>query len=174
VRRVVCPKLSNGGVPFAFTDANVRNSFQYFYAVTAFDVNSVVSGPSSLESPRVTKAVTPRVASGQQTAGVLQPVALLGATASRFPPAPRRRSTLPPGVLRRAPANRWRDARSRRLLAGSAGGRSVTTDDRLGASGRCAEQRPGVDLLYAGAGRGCGLSLVVPLAIDDGFWRLRR
>src|SRR5882762_9919840 len=82
---VVCPKLSNGGVPFAFTDANVRNSFQYFYAVTAFDVNSVVSGPSSLESPRVTKAVTPRVASGQQTAGVLQPVALLGANGQALP-----------------------------------------------------------------------------------------
>jgi hypothetical protein len=57
---VACPKLADTGVPFMYVDKNVRNSFTYFYAVTAFDVNSVKSGPSSLESPRVTKPVTPR------------------------------------------------------------------------------------------------------------------
>ncbi|MEX2157417.1 MAG: hypothetical protein WD773_11345 [Gemmatimonadales bacterium] len=74
-----CPELTSGGVPFAFVDRNVRNSFTYHYTVTAFDVNSIVSGPTSLESPRITKPVVPRSASGQETAGVLQPQELLGA-----------------------------------------------------------------------------------------------
>ena len=34
--------------------------------MTAFDVNSLISGPSSLESPRVTKAVTPSPAASNQ------------------------------------------------------------------------------------------------------------
>jgi hypothetical protein len=51
--------LSDNGVPFSFEDRAVRNNFQYFYAVVAFDVNSFQSGPASLESARVTKAVTP-------------------------------------------------------------------------------------------------------------------
>ena len=45
--------LANTGVPFVFVDRGVRNSLRYFYSVTAFDVNSLVSGPSSLESARV-------------------------------------------------------------------------------------------------------------------------
>src|SRR6185437_4426765 len=44
---------------FVFVDRGVRNDLRYFYAVTAFDVNSLQSGPSSLESPRRAKAVTP-------------------------------------------------------------------------------------------------------------------
>ena len=59
---VKCPPLGDTGVPFAFVDKNVRNSFSYFYAVTAFDLNSAKSGPTSLESPRVTKRVSPRKA----------------------------------------------------------------------------------------------------------------
>ena len=51
--------LRDTGVPFVFVDHGVRNDFRYFYAVTAFDVNSLQSGPSSLESPRRTKAATP-------------------------------------------------------------------------------------------------------------------
>jgi hypothetical protein len=54
------PPLSDAAPPFAFVDRNVRNSFTYHYAVTAFDVNSLRSGPTSLESPRVTKRITPR------------------------------------------------------------------------------------------------------------------
>jgi len=54
-----CPALANTGVPFAYLDRTARNSFRYFYAVTAFDVNSFQSGPASLESPRGTQAVTP-------------------------------------------------------------------------------------------------------------------
>ena len=55
------PELSDTGVPFVYVDEGVRNNFRYFYSVTAFDVNSFQSGPSSLESPRITKPVTPRV-----------------------------------------------------------------------------------------------------------------
>lgn len=55
----VSTQLTNSGVPFVFTDPGVRNSLRYFYAVTAFDVNSAASGPSSLESARLAKAVTP-------------------------------------------------------------------------------------------------------------------
>jgi hypothetical protein len=65
------PALSDNGVSFAYTDNGVRNGFTYHYAVTAFDVNSVKSGPSSLESTRITKTVTPRAPSGQETAGSL-------------------------------------------------------------------------------------------------------
>jgi hypothetical protein len=65
------PELSDNGVTFAFVDQGVRNSFTYFYAVTAFDVNSLASGPSSLESPRITKNVTPRVAGANTTQTVL-------------------------------------------------------------------------------------------------------
>jgi hypothetical protein len=55
------PALKDTGVPFVYVDNGVRNNFRYFYAVTAFDVNSFASGPSSIESARITKAVTPRV-----------------------------------------------------------------------------------------------------------------
>ena len=55
----VCPVLSNSGIPFSFVDATPRNNLRYFYSVTAFDVNSIESGPSSLESPRNTKSITP-------------------------------------------------------------------------------------------------------------------
>lgn len=67
-----CPALVDNGVPFSFIDNTARNGFQYFYAVTAFDVNSVKSvgaGNTSLESPRVVRAVTPRAGSGQEVAG---------------------------------------------------------------------------------------------------------
>lgn len=61
------PLLNDTGVPFAFTDDGTggqgltapRNNVRYFYSVTAFDFNSLASGPSSLESQRLTKAVTP-------------------------------------------------------------------------------------------------------------------
>jgi len=73
------PGLGSGGVTYVFTDSAVHNSFRYYYAVTAFDFNSIRSGPSSLESPRYVKPVTPRVSSGQETAGGAQPMQLLGA-----------------------------------------------------------------------------------------------
>ena len=65
------PGLTDTGVAFAYVDRSVRNLFQYYYSVTAFDVNSVVSGPTSLESPKTTKTATPRAA-GTQSASVGQ------------------------------------------------------------------------------------------------------
>src|SRR3989454_2575081 len=72
------PALTGGGVNFAYSDLGVRNSFAYYYAVTAFDLTSLKSGPSSLESPRVTKLVTPRAPSAQVVAGQLSPLQLKG------------------------------------------------------------------------------------------------
>ncbi len=54
-----CPALDNTGVPFSYVDRTPRNNFRYFYSVTAFDINSIESGPTSLESPRNTKSTTP-------------------------------------------------------------------------------------------------------------------
>ena len=67
VAQGVTTDLGNTGVPFIFVDRTVRNSLRYFYAVTAFDVNSLVSGPSSLESARSTKAVIPAPSPTNQT-----------------------------------------------------------------------------------------------------------
>ena len=70
--------LGETGVTYAFTDSTPVNSFRYYYAVTAFDLNSIRSGPSSFESPRFTKLITPRASSGQETAGMVQATRLLG------------------------------------------------------------------------------------------------
>ena len=58
------PALSNTGIPFAYTDRDVKNGLTYYYSVTAFDYNSVQSGPTSLESPRITKRVMPNTQAG--------------------------------------------------------------------------------------------------------------
>lgn len=81
------PKLSNTGVPFAYVDRGVLNSFTYFYAVTAFDVNSVKSGPTSLESPRVTKSVIPRRSSGQFVGASISEPQLVGAKGEPLDPS---------------------------------------------------------------------------------------
>jgi hypothetical protein len=60
----------------------VRNAFTYYFAVTAFDVNSFSSGPSSLESARIVKSVTARAASGQEVVGQLSALELLGGDGS--------------------------------------------------------------------------------------------
>jgi len=73
------PALVGSGVPFAYKDTGVLDGVQYFYAVTAFDINSVKSGPSSLESSRTATSVTPRAASGQETAGSLGATQIIGA-----------------------------------------------------------------------------------------------
>jgi len=80
------PALTDGGISFAYIDNTVRNSFTYHYAVTAFDVNSLISGPSSLESPRITKTSSPRASSGQETAGQLGTVSLIGGNDSTLNP----------------------------------------------------------------------------------------
>jgi len=52
--------LTDGGVPFVYVDETVVNNFTYFYAVSAFDVNSPASGPHTLRSARVAQSVVPR------------------------------------------------------------------------------------------------------------------
>ena len=79
------PALNNAGVGFAFTDRSVRSSFRYYYAVTAFDVNSVKSGFSSLESAPAPVAVTPRASSGQAQVGTLAAIELVNAAGAVIP-----------------------------------------------------------------------------------------
>ncbi|MEX0890795.1 MAG: hypothetical protein WEB88_01405 [Gemmatimonadota bacterium] len=69
--------LDNTGVPFVFVDNNVKNGITYRYSVTAFDVNSLESGSSSLESPRTPKNVVPR-SSGQVVTDPVTAVAMFG------------------------------------------------------------------------------------------------
>jgi hypothetical protein len=52
-------ELKNTSVPFVYVDLTAKNNLRYFYAVTAFDVNSIQSGPTSLESARITKSAIP-------------------------------------------------------------------------------------------------------------------
>lgn len=75
------PGLSDTGVSFSYVDFSptVQNSFQYYYAVTAFTVNSVRSGPSSLESPRLVKTVTPRTGATFPAGTIGTPVLLSAA-----------------------------------------------------------------------------------------------
>ena len=65
------PALTDGGVPFVYLDKAVSNGIQYFYSVAAFDVNSVKSGPSSLQSSLVPKSVTPRPTSSNTQSPVI-------------------------------------------------------------------------------------------------------
>ncbi len=66
------PQLIDNGVTFSYLDAGVLNSFPYYYSVTAFDINSIRSGPSSLESPRYVKSVTPRTNGNVTNAVIVQ------------------------------------------------------------------------------------------------------
>jgi len=63
--------LRDTGVPFAFVDSGLLNGTTYVYAVTAFDVNSVNSGPVTMESERVVRTVTPRAASSNLHAALV-------------------------------------------------------------------------------------------------------
>jgi hypothetical protein len=79
--------LTSGGVPFAFVDRSVLNSITYFYAVTVFDVNSVKSGPSTLESAKIPQSAVPRGAGpGQYAAGELFEQKLFGADGTELDP----------------------------------------------------------------------------------------
>jgi hypothetical protein len=82
------PALSGTGVPFIFVDrtgncngCGVRNHTRYFYIVSAFDINSIRSGPSSLESNLSgARAVTPTPApTNISTTGTVAPVEVLNA-----------------------------------------------------------------------------------------------
>src|SRR5690606_18154203 len=65
-------ELEDTGIPFAFVDTEVRNGFTYFYRVTAFDINSLKSGPSSLESASPAKSTIPRAAASNQVIATFQ------------------------------------------------------------------------------------------------------
>ncbi len=83
-----CPELSDTGVPFVYVDNTVRNNFRYFYSVTTFDINSFQSGPSNLESPRLTKAVTPVAPAGNyQLEGTITSAQLVGGDGTVLDPS---------------------------------------------------------------------------------------
>ena len=82
--------LWDSGVPFVYTDAEAKNGTRYYYAVTAFDVNSLRSGPSSLESPVLVRGVTPRVASGQLAGGSIGAPEFVGSNGAVVEPPPMR------------------------------------------------------------------------------------
>ncbi len=81
------PPLRDNFVPFAYVDATARNGFQYFYAVTAFDINSFNSGPSSQQSAMVTQSVTPHASNGQESLGSLGTLQELGADGTVLNPS---------------------------------------------------------------------------------------
>jgi hypothetical protein len=84
------PELKDTGVPFTYLDNTVRSNLRYFYSVTAFDVNSFQSGPSTIESPRNTKPVIPQAAAGnfQSSATLTQTVEGRGVLVSQGAVAP--------------------------------------------------------------------------------------
>jgi len=63
--------LRDTGVPFVYVDHQVGNGETWLYAVTAFDVNSVRSGFSTMESPLAVHAVTPRAPAGNVRPAVI-------------------------------------------------------------------------------------------------------
>jgi hypothetical protein len=84
------PPLDDSGVPFVYVDRSARSNLRYFYAVTAFDVNSLTSGPSSLESPRTATEVTPQApaANFDNTASVTSTMLGRGITLDPGAPVP--------------------------------------------------------------------------------------
>jgi hypothetical protein len=83
------PGMTDTGIPFVYVDRDVRNGFRYFYAVTAFDVNSIRSGPSSLESSRTTKSATPtKDAANYSLSGTVTGLDMLGRGTALTPTAP--------------------------------------------------------------------------------------
>ncbi|HZB28426.1 MAG TPA: T9SS type A sorting domain-containing protein [Gemmatimonadales bacterium] len=77
--------LADTGVPFSFVDRTVRNDFRYFYSVVAFDVNSFQSGPSSLESARTTRSVTPVATASNVNVATEVQTELLGSDGAPIP-----------------------------------------------------------------------------------------
>jgi hypothetical protein len=65
------PPLRDTGVRYSYVDETTRNGTPYYYAVTAFDVNAINSGPSSLESDPAVKRARPRVTSSNARAAVI-------------------------------------------------------------------------------------------------------
>lgn len=81
------PELTDNGVPFTFVDNTVQNGFTYSYAVTSFDVNSVASGPTSLQSGLVPKTILPRASAPNEVDAVLS-FGLYGDDTTQLDPSP--------------------------------------------------------------------------------------
>ncbi len=60
------------GIPFFFVDNDVTNNFTYWYAVSAYDVNSQASGPHSLRSTNLSESTVPRADAPQLVGASLQ------------------------------------------------------------------------------------------------------
>ena len=153
------PPLRDSGVPFVFVDRTVRNDFKYFYAVSAFDLNSAASGPSSLESPRVTRPVTPEAPATNYAGSLDLSVRLFGRGEPLDTGAPM--PSLDQGSGRFSgpfpPANDFQVgfAEIAQAVLGGAGTVSVTLDSlRLGSAepdGTAAGGTPGIYFLSAAA-----------------------
>ena len=162
------PGLFESSVNFVFVDRSVRNSFSYVYAVTAFDVNSLTSGPSSLESPRVVKGVTPRTASGQETTGALGTLQLRAADGRVLDSATLLPTLDPATGIFSGPmppvdglSFRWLTFVPE-LLADSAV--TLTIDSIV--PGAASIRRPAIYYLRVRGGGGAQAPLVVPLNVD--------
>lgn len=77
--------LEDTGVPFVFVDTGLQNGITYRYFVVAFDVNSLRSGTSLLESARQTQVVVPRPAGRVQTVAPGVTVSLRGESGTDLP-----------------------------------------------------------------------------------------
>jgi len=80
--------LQDEGVPFTYIDDEVQNNFTYFYAVTAFDVNSPTSGSISLRSPKLTQPTTPRSDAPNMVLASVE-MSIAGDNGVPFPPVSR-------------------------------------------------------------------------------------
>ncbi len=65
------------GIPFFHVDNTVTNNFTYWYAVSAFDVNSRASGPHTLRSAKISQSTVPR-ADAPELVGASLTVAFTG------------------------------------------------------------------------------------------------
>jgi hypothetical protein len=140
-------------VPFAFVDRGVRNDLRYFYAVTAFDINSFQSGPASLESTRRTKDVTPRSAASNFESSATVEVALLGrgATLDTTAAGPDLDPTTGRFDRRFPPANGFgfELAELVRTVLPSSGSMSLTLDSlQLGSAYENGAGEPGTPAIY--------------------------
>jgi hypothetical protein len=168
------PELQDTGVPFTFVDRGVRSNLRYFYSVTAFDVNSFQSGPSSIESPRNTKPVTPvaQASNFQNTATITQ--SIIGRDGSNQTAAIPSLPTLDPATGRFSgpmpPADgadlHFAGEFARQVIA-APGAVSVRLDSmQLGSSAPDFTAVPSTYFFTATGGDGSQFQLALPITLD--------
>jgi hypothetical protein len=163
------PPLRDTGVPLVYVDRGVRNDLRYFYSVVAFDLNSVTSGPTSLEGPRQVESATPSTpaANYQASLEIQSHLVGRGTTLDSAAPLP----SLDPGTGRFAgpfpPANGFRFGlvqAVQTLLEGS-GSFSLKLDSlRLGSAYEHGPDKAGTPAGYffsVTAGAATGLALEI-------------